>query len=94
MRVNVLFAATQSRWAEYETPWRNAITAAGVDAHIATDIAPDQVDYLVYAPNSDLQDFAPYTRAKAVLNLWAGVEAIVGNPTPAFAAGAHGRSRP
>ena len=81
MSVNVLFAATLSRWSEYETPLRSAIAATGVDARIATDIAPDQVDYIVYAPNSDLQDFTPYTRARAVLNLWAGVEAIVGNPT-------------
>ena len=81
MSVNVLFAATQARWSEYEGPLRDAITAVGVDAHIATDIAPGDVDYIVYAPNSDLQDFTPYTRAKAVLNLWAGVEAIVGNPT-------------
>jgi len=28
-----------------------------------------------------VQDFAPFTRAKAVLNLWAGVEDVVGNPT-------------
>ncbi|WP_299152190.1 glyoxylate/hydroxypyruvate reductase A [uncultured Tateyamaria sp.] len=81
MTVNVLFAATENRWAEYEAPLRDAISAAGINAHITTDIAPDQVDYIVYAPNSKLQDFAPYTRAKAVLNLWAGVEAIVGNPT-------------
>ncbi|WP_299287157.1 glyoxylate/hydroxypyruvate reductase A [uncultured Tateyamaria sp.] len=81
MTVNVLFAATENRWAEYEAPLRNAVSAAGIDAHIATDITPDQVDYIVYAPNSELQDFTPYTRAKAVLNLWAGVEAIVGNPT-------------
>lgn len=81
MSVNVLFAATAARWGEYEAPLRAAIAAVGVDAHIATDIPADQVDYIVYAPNSDLQDFTPYTRAKAVLNLWAGVEAIVGNPT-------------
>lgn len=81
MSVNVLFAATAARWDEYEAPLRAAIAAVGVDAHIATDIPADQVDYIVYAPNSDLQDFTPYTRAKAVLNLWAGVEAIVGNPT-------------
>lgn len=81
MSINVLFAATAARWGEYEAPLRAAIAAIGVDAHIATDIPADQVDYIVYAPNSDLQDFTPYTRAKAVLNLWAGVEAIVGNPT-------------
>ena len=44
-------------------------------------MAPDTVDYIVYSPNSPLQDFSPFTRAKAVLNIWAGVEAIVGNPT-------------
>ena len=81
MSVNVLFAATDDRWAQYEAPLRKEIAALGVDAHIATDIPADQVDYIVYAPNSEVQDFTPFTRAKAVLNLWAGVEAIVGNPT-------------
>jgi glyoxylate/hydroxypyruvate reductase A len=28
-----------------------------------------------------VQDFTPFTRLKAVLNLWAGVEEVVGNPT-------------
>ncbi len=81
MSVNVLFAATQNRWQEYETPLTQAIAATGVDAHIALDIPATEVDYIVYAPNSEVQDFTPFTRAKAVLNLWAGVEAIVGNPT-------------
>lgn len=81
MSVNVLFAATDDRWAEYEAPLRDAIAATGVTAHIDTQMAPEVVDYIVYAPNSEVQDFTPFTRAKAVLNLWAGVEAIVGNPT-------------
>lgn len=81
MSVNVLFAATDNRWSEYEAPLQAAIAETGVTAHISTDIPAAVVDYIVYAPNSELQDFTPYTRAKAVLNLWAGVEAIVGNPT-------------
>ncbi|WP_299745946.1 glyoxylate/hydroxypyruvate reductase A [uncultured Tateyamaria sp.] len=81
MSVSVLFAATEDRWTEYEAPLRKEIAAVGVDAHIATDIPADKVDYIVYAPNSEVKDFTPFTRAKAVLNLWAGVEAIVGNPT-------------
>lgn len=81
MSVNVLFAAADARWSEYEAPLRAAIADTGISAHISTDIPAADVDYIVYAPNSRLQDFAPYTRAKAVLNLWAGVEAIVGNPT-------------
>ncbi len=42
---------------------------------------PRSVDYIVYAPSSAVQDFTPYTRLKAVLNLWAGVEDVVGNAT-------------
>lgn len=79
--INVLFAARSERWETYEEPLRRALKAAGIDAQLAQDIAPDQVDYIVYAPNSELQDFTPYTRAKAVLNLWAGVEQITGNET-------------
>jgi glyoxylate/hydroxypyruvate reductase A len=79
--INVLFAAHPERWVTYEQPLRDALDAAGINAHLAQDIAPADVDYIVYAPNSDLQDFTPYTRARAVLNLWAGVEQITGNET-------------
>ncbi|MGJ8597312.1 2-hydroxyacid dehydrogenase [Sulfitobacter sp.] len=79
--INILFAAKPERWPTYEAPLRAALKAANIEAQLAQDIAPDQVDYIVYAPNSDLQDFMPYTRAKAVLNLWAGVEQITGNET-------------
>lgn len=81
MTVNVLFAARPKHWRTYETPLKQALAEAGVEAHVTTSAPPDTVDYIVYAPNSEVQDFTPYTRAKAVLNLWAGVENIVGNPT-------------
>lgn len=79
--INVLFAAGADRWAEYKGPLAEAAGKAGLELNFATDMSPVEVDYIVYAPNSDLQDFRPYTRTKAVLNLWAGVEAIVGNTT-------------
>ena len=79
--INVLFAAHPDRWAAYETPLRTAFDKAGLSVDLRQEFAPDQVDYIVYAPNSPLQDFTPYTRTKAVLNLWAGVEKIVGNTT-------------
>ena len=81
MPVNVLFAARSEKWDEYRAPLGDALARAGVAAHLSTDIAPEEVDYIVYAPNSGLTDFTPFTRAKAVLNLWAGVEDVVGNPT-------------
>ncbi|MBF9043084.1 glyoxylate/hydroxypyruvate reductase A [Rhodobacterales bacterium HKCCE4037] len=78
----ILFAARPDRWPVYEAPLRRALSAAGVsDAGLTLEAAPETVDYIVYAPNSEVQDFAPYTRLKAVLNLWAGVEQIVGNET-------------
>lgn len=81
MTTNILFAAKPDSWAAYETPLKTALVEKGVTAHLSRDFAPKQVDYIVYAPNSTVQDFTPYTRCKAVLNLWAGVENVVGNTT-------------
>lgn len=81
MPLNILFAAKPERWNTYAAPLQKALNAAGIDAHLAMDIPPTDVDYIVYAPNGALQDFTPYIRAKAVLSLWAGVEQIVGNKT-------------
>ncbi|MFT7594875.1 MAG: glyoxylate/hydroxypyruvate reductase A [Paracoccaceae bacterium] len=81
MSINILFAARAERWATYEQPLRQALSKAGVTFDLRPDFTPDQVDYIVYAPNSPVQDFTPYKRLKAVLNLWAGVENVVGNQT-------------
>lgn len=77
----ILFAAP-ALWPEYRDTLPAALAEAGItDALLVTEATPAEVDYIVYAPASPLQDFTPYSRAKAVLNLWAGVERIVGNPT-------------
>ncbi|MHA6326185.1 2-hydroxyacid dehydrogenase [Roseivivax sp. CAU 1753] len=81
MTVNVLFAAKPAAWATYEGPLTRALDATGLDYRLDTRMPPKTVDYIVYAPNSDIEDFTPFTRAKAVLNLWAGVENVVNNPT-------------
>lgn len=81
MTANVLFAAGAEQWAIYRLPLLDALDRLGVAARVATDFPADEVDYIVYAPGSAVQDFTPFTRARAVLNLWAGVEKIVGNPT-------------
>ncbi|MEO0938384.1 MAG: glyoxylate/hydroxypyruvate reductase A [Pseudomonadota bacterium] len=79
--LNVLFAASDARWPHYEAPLRDAFAKRGLDVNLARNHAPEDVDYIVYAPNSDVQDFTPYTRLRAVLNLWAGVEMVAGNQT-------------
>ncbi len=78
----ILFAAKSERWGVYEAPLRTALAEAGLGhATLTTEARPADVDYVVYAPNSGLTDFTPYTRLKAVLNLWAGVEDVTGNAT-------------
>lgn len=77
----VLFAALPDRWQQYEPHLRAAFSAAGLEVELGCDFEPESVDYIVYSPNSDVQDFTPYTRLKAVLNIWAGVENVAPNPT-------------
>lgn len=79
--INVLFAAGPKRWPAYAAPLPAALEAAGISAHVAQDIPAEQVDYIVFAPGGTVEDFSPYRRAKAVMNLWAGVERITSNPT-------------
>jgi glyoxylate/hydroxypyruvate reductase len=82
MVVQVYFAAGRTFWAEYGADLQAALAEAGLKATLS-DTCPDPagVDYIIYAPSSPLQDFTPFTRCKAVLSLWAGVERIVGNAT-------------
>ncbi|TDT73996.1 glyoxylate/hydroxypyruvate reductase A [Litoreibacter halocynthiae] len=79
--INVLFSAQPKSWAEYEAPLRAAFTKAGIDAQLGTEFDPADVDYIVYAPSGPVSDFTPFTKLKAVLSLWAGVETMVDNPT-------------
>ena len=82
MTANIFFAAGAANWADYEAPLRRALAVSGLDV-ILSDQAPDpaRVDYIIYAPGEVIADFSPFTRCKAVLSLWAGVEKIVVNPT-------------
>ncbi len=79
--IKALFAARPDRWDQYRPCLHDAFAQAELEVDLVTEAAPETVDYIIYAPNSPLKDFAPYTRCKAVLNLWAGVEGIVDNPT-------------
>ncbi|MFZ1727564.1 MAG: glyoxylate/hydroxypyruvate reductase A [Albidovulum sp.] len=82
MPINVFFAAGADSWDEYRMPLADAFAEAGLDVALS-DSAPDpsMVDYLIFAPTRGAFDFSPYQNCKAVLNLWAGVERIVTNPT-------------
>ncbi len=81
MTVKVQFITRPETYDEYRAPLLAALRAGGVDAVAATDHAPAEVDYIVYAPQGGPVDLSGYTSAKAALGLWAGVETIISNPT-------------
>ena len=81
MPVKALFAAPARLWEVYASALPQAFAEAGLDVDLSRDHAPDEVDYIIFAPRGPLSDFTPYRRARAVLGLWAGVETVVGNPT-------------
>ncbi len=81
MTLQILFSAKAERWTDYEAPLRKELDATGLDYTLACDMPPDQVEYIIYAPNADLTDFTIFPKLQAVLSLWAGVEGIVSNDT-------------
>ena len=80
--VNVYFAAGADLWPKYRAALEAAFADAGLGVNLSKE-APDPaaVDYIVFSPGGEISDFAPFVNCKAVLNLWAGVEKIVGNDT-------------
>ena len=82
MTLTIHFSAPPADWPTFGPHLEAALREAGIDAAVSPDLAePGAVDYIVYAPNEALSDFSPFTRCKAVLSLWAGVERIAPNPT-------------
>ncbi|MEM9060603.1 MAG: glyoxylate/hydroxypyruvate reductase A [Pseudomonadota bacterium] len=66
-----------------DTPaWRavleKLVPTSGLDLELLPDDPdPGSVDYLVYNIDSGITDFTPYTKLRAILNTWAGVEAVL-----------------
>jgi glyoxylate/hydroxypyruvate reductase A len=65
-------------------PWSAALLRAASAQGVAVDLRaqadPATVDYLIWAPDGPASDLRPFTRLKAILSVWAGVEKIVGRP--------------
>tara|TARA_B100000963_G_scaffold92614_1_gene79707 strand:- start:944 stop:1876 length:933 start_codon:yes stop_codon:yes gene_type:complete len=81
MTLKILFSAGKKNWSEYKAPLEEAFASVSLDYDLKTSFEPSEVDYIIYAPSSSLQDFSLYTSLKAVLNLWAGVEGVAFNKT-------------
>ena len=81
MTIKILFSANDENWKRYKAPLQDALDDKSLHYELGITIIPSEVDYIIYAPSSPLQDFSPYTKLKAVLNLWAGVEGVTNNNT-------------
>lgn len=79
--MRVLFAAPATYW----DAWAPALHSACPEMDLLRDGDPASFDALIYAPgypeDGSTLDFRPFTRARLVQSLWAGVERIVTNPT-------------
>jgi len=53
---------------------KEAFAAAGMEAQVGMELDPARVDYMVFSPRGQAEGFERYTRLKAILSLWAGVE--------------------
>ncbi|VAV94715.1 D-3-phosphoglycerate dehydrogenase [hydrothermal vent metagenome] len=80
--IQLYFCAPKTLWQVWQKPLQQALDQLDVAYHLSPDCPdPKIVDYLIYAPGGPDFDFAPFTGAKAVLGLWAGVEDIAQNPS-------------
>ncbi|WP_197738359.1 glyoxylate/hydroxypyruvate reductase A [Tardiphaga sp. P9-11] len=81
--INLLFNVTPALFEDYREPILDALRRRSIDARASLlgDIAHQDVDYIIHATGGPITDFAPFSNARAVLSLWAGVEKIVGNAT-------------
>jgi glyoxylate/hydroxypyruvate reductase A len=78
----VLFSAPPEHWPLWRPHLLAAFAADGLDVALTDDPAgPWTFDYVIYRPGGPVADFTPFTRLRAVLSLWAGVEGIVSDPT-------------
>lgn len=84
MKLNILFVGTDQDWAAYGPALNSAFAELDTPTHLSRDLAPEQTDYIVMAGSYIITDFSPFTRCKALLRLWAGVEDIVYNETITF----------
>ncbi|WP_299717720.1 glyoxylate/hydroxypyruvate reductase A [Tardiphaga sp.] len=81
--IQLLFNVSPDLFAEYRAPILEALRRRNIEAQtaLAGDMPPEAVDYIIHATGGPVVDFSVFTKARAVLSLWAGVEKIVGNAT-------------
>jgi len=81
----VAFAGLPGQREAYRAHLEAAAAEAGLAMQLHMDpdeVAPETVDYLIFGDFGVVTDFTPFTRLRAILNLWAGVEALLRRDPP------------
>ncbi|SET32277.1 NAD(P)-dependent oxidoreductase [Oceanicella actignis] len=84
MTLRVLFAGRPEDREVWSAALRAAAERAGERFALETDPArvdPAAVDVMIVDPKGPVRDFGPYVNLRAALSMWAGVEALLANPT-------------
>ncbi len=84
MTLTVLFGGRPAQREIWREHLERAAEAQGARFRLVMDPAevdPAKVDVLICNPEGPIADFSPYANLKAALNMWAGVETIIGNET-------------
>ena len=80
--MKILFSSKE--WNTYSPLLKKNLLSNNLDPEILInnpDSFENDIKYIIYSPNSNLQNFKVFPNLKAVLSLWAGVEKIVKNNT-------------
>ncbi|MEL6958171.1 MAG: glyoxylate/hydroxypyruvate reductase A [Pseudomonadota bacterium] len=81
MTLNILFVGSDDDWAQFGPDLQSELSALPQKIDLRRDHAHEKTDYIVMAGSRILDDFSGFTRCKALLRLWAGVEDITRNDT-------------
>lgn len=78
-QASAVYAGPERDW----PAWRDALSAAAADAALDLAVAPvaeadpARAEYLLFAPDGPVADLGRYAHVRAILCLWAGVDAIL-----------------
>ncbi len=82
MTARILYAGNPRQFSEWRRAMSIALKEAGIDGELLLlSSCPEEVDYIAYAPDGELEDFSRFVNVKAILSLWAGVDKLLANST-------------
>lgn len=82
--MDILYSAKSEEWEIYEALLGERLRLSGVPQFRIFNKfteTPENVDFIIYAPQNHSNDFSKYRNLKAIFSLWAGIESIIRNRT-------------